>query len=64
MSHTDEFFQNLQSNLESTTFTSEMSSNKASKCRGDSLELGAVPGIVSRYRKEPKFTSDDKLCMT
>ena len=32
MSHADEFFQNVQSNLESTTFTSEISSNKASKC--------------------------------
>ena len=37
---------------------------KASKSRGYSLELGAVQGIVSRNRKEPKFTSDDKLHMT
>ena len=44
--------------------TSEMSSKKASKSRGYSLELEAVQGIVSRNRKEPKFTSDDKLRMT
>ena len=37
---------------------------KLRKVEAYSLELGAVQGIVSRNRKEPKFTSDDKLRMT